>query len=176
MRTVLLVWIISAVFIAFMMNAMDGIVNGTLYQYGLQHSSAWAVPYQSFKSLIYVFLAIPAFLGGAALVLDFMGSAKPEVPEAKYVKSKAMTNEVKAPLHNGKENSMLINCPKCHKVFSKPMSMLDFSSGKARLVNVCPYCNHILGDANGKSPVDVHVADTEEEVVEDSADAHQRAN
>jgi hypothetical protein len=58
---------------------------------------------------------------------------------------------------------MLINCPKCHKVFSKPMSMLDFSGGKTRLVNVCPYCNYILGDANGKSQVDIHVADTEQE-------------
>jgi len=26
--------------------------------------------------------------------------------------------------------------------------MLDFSGGKTRLVNVCPYCSHVLGSAD----------------------------
>lgn len=40
-------------------------------------------------------------------------------------------------------------CPNCGKVFSKPMVMLDFVGGKTRLVNVCPYCSHVLGEALG---------------------------
>jgi hypothetical protein len=29
-------------------------------------------------------------------------------------------------------------------VFTQPLCMFDFKSGKPRLVNVCPYCNTIL--------------------------------
>jgi DNA-directed RNA polymerase subunit RPC12/RpoP len=42
---------------------------------------------------------------------------------------------------------MVITCPKCKKVFGRPLNMLDFSKGTAKLVNVCPYCNYILGSA-----------------------------
>ena len=48
-----------------------------------------------------------------------------------------------------KGNSMLISCPSCKRTFSKPLVILDFGSGKAKLVNVCPYCNARLGDAGG---------------------------
>ena len=41
-------------------------------------------------------------------------------------------------------NELLISCPNCTKVFNRPLVMLDFSSGNARLVNICPYCNHNL--------------------------------
>jgi len=46
---------------------------------------------------------------------------------------------------NQQGNSMIISCPKCKKVFSRPLVMLDFGGGKAKLVNVCPYCNQTLG-------------------------------
>lgn len=46
------------------------------------------------------------------------------------------------------DNHLYSTCPKCKKVFSKPLTMLDFSHGTTRLVNVCPYCNHILGIAD----------------------------
>lgn len=49
-----------------------------------------------------------------------------------------------------RENHRLISCPKCKRVFTKPLLMLDFSGGKTRLVNVCPYCNHVLGSAEKK--------------------------
>ena len=45
---------------------------------------------------------------------------------------------------------MLISCPSCRKTFGKPLVMLDFSSRNAKLVNVCPYCNVKLGEANEK--------------------------
>ena len=44
------------------------------------------------------------------------------------------------------------------KAFSKPLVMLDFSGGKTRLENVCPYCNHVLGSVEievGKEDVGV---------------------
>jgi len=44
-------------------------------------------------------------------------------------------------------NGLLISCPSCNKVFNRPLVMLDFSMGKTRLVNICPYCNHTLGAA-----------------------------
>ncbi len=49
----------------------------------------------------------------------------------------------------GKANDAANWCPNCGKVFSKPMVMLDFVGGKTRLVNVCPYCSHVLGEALG---------------------------
>jgi hypothetical protein len=45
------------------------------------------------------------------------------------------------------DNSLVISCPSCGKVFSRPLIMLDFSGGKTRLVNICPFCNHVLGEA-----------------------------
>jgi hypothetical protein len=165
LRIALSIWFVSAILIALMIRQLNGIVHGTLYAYGLHFSYDWATPYWSLERFIYVFLAVPATVSGVALVADFWQGRKRGLPQVKYVKSKTVTNEVKAPVVSDRDNSMLINCPKCNKVFSKPLSMLDFSSGKTRLVNVCPYCNHVLGDANNKNRVDIHVADTEQEEV-----------
>ena len=53
-----------------------------------------------------------------------------------------------APVTNARtDNSMMITCPKCRKIFGRPLNMLDFSKGRAQLVNVCPYCNYVLGSA-----------------------------
>ena len=45
------------------------------------------------------------------------------------------------------DNALVISCPRCGKFFSRPLIMLDFSAGKTRLVNICPFCNHVLGEA-----------------------------
>ena len=64
----------------------------------------------------------------------------------KEVKSPPITEgEMEPGEHNQQSNSMIISCPKCKKVFSRPLVMLDFGGGKAKLVNVCPYCNQTLG-------------------------------
>jgi hypothetical protein len=44
--------------------------------------------------------------------------------------------------------------------------MLNFEGGKTRLVNVCPYCNHVLGSADdGKSSEsDAQIADMDEKL------------
>jgi hypothetical protein len=166
LRITILVWIVSAVFVALLVNRLDGIVHGNLYEYGLQFSYVWALPFWSFERSIYICLVAPAILSGVALFLDFWVKGKGEVPEVKYVRSKPVSTDVKASTQNNRESSMQINCPKCHKLFGKPLNMLDFSSGKTRLVNVCPYCNNVLGDSDGESSEDFRVAETEEHVVQ----------
>jgi DNA-directed RNA polymerase subunit RPC12/RpoP len=68
------------------------------------------------------------------------------VPVARRAETKpeAIQVPVKA---TGVSNSMVITCPKCKKDFGRPLNMLDFSKGQAQLVNVCPYCNYILGSS-----------------------------
>jgi hypothetical protein len=86
------------------------------------------------------------------------------VPVARRVEAKPVVNEVKpiagemkpsvgqTPVKTAHvDNSMVITCPKCKKVFGRPLNMLDFSKGSAQLVNVCPYCNYILGSATEDS-------------------------
>ncbi|HLC00361.1 MAG TPA: hypothetical protein VJL33_03500 [Candidatus Bathyarchaeia archaeon] len=71
---------------------------------------------------------------------------EPEEPEPlvePYEPKMEVINEVEAKENNG----LLISCPSCKKVFNRPLVMLDFSSGKTRLVNICPYCSHTLGEA-----------------------------
>lgn len=54
-------------------------------------------------------------------------------------------------------NGMIIACPKCKKVFSRPLVMLDFGGGKPKLVNVCPYCNQALGSTDEKQGLEFGV-------------------
>lgn len=54
-------------------------------------------------------------------------------------------------------NGMIISCPKCKKVFSRPLVMLDFGGGKPKLVNVCPYCNQALGSTDEKQSIEYGV-------------------
>jgi len=58
-------------------------------------------------------------------------------PKAQEVKAKVAENT----------NVTGVTCPNCKKVFGTPLVMLNFENGKNRLVNVCPYCSHVLGDA-----------------------------
>lgn len=72
---------------------------------------------------------------------------EPEEPEPlvePYEPKMEVINGVEAKENNG----LLISCPRCKRVFNRPLVMLDFSSGKTRLVNICPYCNHTLGEAS----------------------------
>jgi len=60
---------------------------------------------------------------------------------------------------------MFVSCSGCKKVFIKPLVMLVLSSGKTRLVNVCPYCNRVLrtAGADEKERNGGEVRDLEEE-------------
>ena len=140
-RVVLALWLVSGVFVLFLLGRIDWVVHDQLYDFGLQFSFVWATPYWSFLRLVYVCLAFPSVLSGVVLVFSFMkrGGGRRVVRREESKPSGAVQ-----PL---RENHMVVSCPGCKKVFSKPLVMLDFGGGKTRLVNVCPYCNHVLGSA-----------------------------
>jgi hypothetical protein len=50
--------------------------------------------------------------------------------------------------------------------FSRPLVMLDFASGKPKLVNVCPYCNHLLSSTENEKGANgnIHVTNVDEKL------------
>ena len=164
-RVVLVLWLVSAVFISYLLGKIDWIVHHELYNYGLQFSFEWASYYWSLLRIIYVFLAVPIVLSVAYFgseIWRFVRGREVVVSRKPLQPSKPIGRGVKAV----EQNHMLISCPKCKKVFSKPLVILDFSGGKTRLVNVCPYCNHVLGSAEEAEKEDVGVLDLEKKKVE----------
>ena len=162
-KIILILWLASSVFIVVLVGMMDNIVHSDLYNYGLQFSSEWAVPYWSMLRLIYICLALPAALSIVTLGISLWRYKFKQPSVSRKVKSKLIESKIAQP----KENHMLISCPKCKRVFSKPMVMLDFSSGRSRLVNVCPYCNYVLSrEGEETEKEDVRVADLNEKRVE----------
>jgi len=154
MRLAILVSIISSALSAFLLLRLNGIVHGQLYSFGLQFSTLWASPYWMTEALIYGCLTVPPAVGGSILVIDIARArAAKRIPTVKRVDAKPAADGAKLaasrpPMkttHGG--NPMLITCPKCKRVFGKPLNMLDFSRGPAQLVNVCPYCSYILGSS-----------------------------
>jgi len=136
---------------------VDNIVNVLLYGYGLKFSDEWATPYWTFLRLTL------ALLGGIAAVnvfsIIYMTMSRRATPTPKTAKP-SMKPVLKTPQReiekekippkedNGIEIAAIpMVCNKCGKVFTQPLCMFDFASGKPRLVNVCPYCNHILAVA-----------------------------
>lgn len=151
--------ILSAVFVMVLLNKIDGIVHGDLYEYGLQFSFGWATSYWALLRLAYVCLAMSCILSVIALASGFLVKGNGHRPVSV---SQVKSNNGLPEAH--KENNMVINCPKCGKMFYKPLSMLDFSTGKAKLVSVCPYCSNILGK-DEKKPDDIQILEPEKEEV-----------
>lgn len=160
-RIVLVLWIVSAAFIVFLLGQIDGVVHGELYSFGLQYSSAWAGKYWALVRLMYVCMAVPAALTMVALGTGLLARRGGAVRPAAKIEVKPVNGKVE----NSKGNSMVISCPSCKRVFGKPLVMLDFSSGKTRLVNVCPYCNHVLGGADEKDTSDIQIVDLNKKTV-----------
>lgn len=161
MRVVLVLWIVSSVFVVFLLSKIDGIVHGELYNFGLQFSFAWASPYWAIMRWIYVGLLVPSVLSGVALVF---GSLNRDDRNKHVIKN--VDKPVNGKVQPLRENHMVVSCSNCKRVFGKPLVMLDFSSeGKAKLVNVCPYCNHVLGRADEKSPDAVSIVDLDKKVI-----------
>jgi uncharacterized Zn-finger protein len=151
-RAVLVVWIISAVSIFVLLKDIELIVHGQLYYYGLRLSPDWADPYRIYTWLIYLCLGLPLALSGFTLVLSFIKETE-KVPEKKTaVEQKVKPQPEAREDQKAREtnNSMVISCPNCQKVFSRPLVMLDFAGGKTKLVNVCPYCNHLLSNTENE--------------------------
>lgn len=172
-RTVIVMWIITAILVISMLTNLDVLINSTLYNYGLQFSSEWANPYWFYLRLSFGFLGVSLGLGISAMILGFYRS-RTIIIDANNVPKKQlkikMRDQVKLidKKHSPKtkferkdETNMIISCPNCRKVFGRPMVMLNFEGGKTMLVNVCPYCNHRLGqsDNNEGSNTEFHIRD-----------------
>ena len=167
-RAVSVVWIVSAVSIFVLLKDIELIVHGQLYYYGLRFSADWADPYRVYTWLIFVCLGLPMALSGFTLALSFIKETD-KVPEKKT----AVEQKVKPQLDAREEqkarennNSMVISCPNCKKVFTRPLVMLDFASGKPKLVNVCPYCNHLLSSTENENGANsnFHVTNVDEKL------------
>jgi hypothetical protein len=167
LRSVLALYLVCSIFAAYTVYQQSGVVHGTLYNYGLQFSNGWAIPYWSLERLIYVYVFVPSFFGSFALIFDLWKSRLERVPAVRRIENNIAPGIVGPVVQTAdKNNSMTINCPKCSCLFSRPMNMLDFSSGKAQLVNVCPYCNQVLGDVEHEDVKFRVVEPDEEEVLE----------
>jgi len=155
-RVVLILWLVSSGFVVFLLLNIDNVVHNRLYDFGLQFSVDWAVPYWGFLRLVFLCLLVPGVLSGVVLVFSVLG--RDGGVERAVVVRREKVERVK------EGNHLLASCPKCKKVFGKPLVMLDFSGGKTRLVNVCPYCNYVLGSADER--VEVGIVDLQEREVE----------
>jgi hypothetical protein len=62
-------WLISAAIITILLRRLDSLVHGGLYDYGLQFSPDWAVPYWASTSFIFISIAVTSTFGVAALAV-----------------------------------------------------------------------------------------------------------
>lgn len=143
--------IVSTIIIYLLLTRIDLIVHGELYYFGLQFSPEWADEYRTFMLLIYVFLLLPLALNGLALFFSFTAKESRKPPERRKEtpqKVEQMTNHQPIAREESKtaltSKGDMITCPKCNRMFSTPSVILDYSYWKPRLVNACPYCNHVL--------------------------------
>ena len=148
-RLVLIFWFVSSFIIMLLLGQLDWLVHNELYDFGLEFSAVWAQPYWATVRLIHLWLVSPSVLGAIALGFDFWKQRN-----GKERVSRSVGKPAGGKVQPLKGNSMVISCPSCKKTFGKPLVVLDFGSGKAKLVNVCPYCNAKLGVANGEDEKD----------------------
>jgi len=160
-RIFLAMWVVSAVLVIFLLTRFDMLVHGQLYNFGLQFDPAWADSYYFYTQLIYVGLGVPMTLSVFFIALSFTRKIDKALEPAPKQELKpqnqpqpqprpVVREERKTKEKNNGDHSMVISCPSCKKVFSRPLVMLNFEGGKTRLVNVCPYCNHLLGNAENE--------------------------
>jgi uncharacterized Zn-finger protein len=175
---VLAVWIASAAFGIYLLTRFDTLVHGQLYDFGLRFDQAWASSYYSYMQLMYIALGVPIALSVFSIAIGFKRETDKAPEPAPKLKPKLTQpqpqprpvvceeRKVKVKEVNNSNNSMVISCPSCKKVFGRPLVMLNFEGGKTRLVNVCPYCNHVLGNAeNEQTPKsDFQIADEDKKL------------
>ena len=147
---------------------LDGVVNVSLYNYGLQFDYEWATRYWTFLRLalgllgtiivVSVFSTIVYVLLSRTAVPEIKSKRTREEPEKSPIKPRleSRSEENKTKKTEEEEDveitALPIVCNKCGKVFTQPLCMFDFKSGKPRVVNMCPYCNAILAvSGNSKS-------------------------
>jgi uncharacterized Zn-finger protein len=140
---------------------VDLIVNVALYHYGLVFSNDWAQPYWFYARMLYVTQFVSIALSLVALGSGFLKKEGGDKPASKL---KGTVKKTVAAREETNGRDIVISCSSCKRVFSKPLVMLDFSSGKAKLVNVCPYCNTVVDKAQEQSDVET-VVNPEKKVV-----------
>ena len=147
---------------------IDEVVNVLLYEYGLRFDYEWATPYWTFLRLALGLLGCIAAANVFSTVAYIIQSRKapvhpeptitrqeptiqreptitPPTPTLKPQRQEIKKEKAHKEAEDGVEVMALpMVCSKCGKVFTQPLCMFDFKSGKPRLVNVCPYCNAIL--------------------------------
>jgi uncharacterized Zn-finger protein len=171
-RIVLLVWLVSSALVMFSQRSIDAIVHGTLYNYGLQFSNIWAQPYWTYARILYAsqFVSIGlslVALGFGFLKKDNVDKQAPKLEQNIVKQAPKPEQNVSANVSRREkitEDSIVISCPACKRAFSKPLVMLDFSGGKTKLVNVCPYCNGVLGNAEEQGGAGI-IADHDKKLV-----------
>jgi hypothetical protein len=175
LKLVITLWLISVGFVLILLVRIDNIIHSDLYNFGLQYDFTWAGPYWVIFRLIYVCMVIPAALSVIALMSNIQikrGKTKStEVISDSLVKP--VRKKVNLKLSQDKNGSMLINCHSCKRKFRKPLVMLDFSSGKGELINVCPYCNVKIGN-EGKGEPDNKIKTPVQEPVEEKISSSDR--
>ena len=161
LRIVLLAWIGCSSLIFLSQKTIDVIVNKSLYSYGLQYSESWHQPYWTYANLMYY--SQYACIALSIVALAFSLSKKEETAKASPMITQESLKKISVPQEtNGR--GIVISCSSCKKVVSKPLVMLDFTGGEAKLVNVCPYCNAVLGNAEKKDTEEI-VASPDKEVI-----------
>lgn len=77
-------------------------------------------------------------------------SQKPITAKPVEIKTKTTNKKAATAVTTTEATQSNSTCPSCKKGFTQPLVMLDFEGGKSKLVNVCPYCNQVLGDTEQK--------------------------
>jgi hypothetical protein len=148
--TTVAVSVFTSIFAAFLVYKINGIVHGELYSYGLQFNLGWASSYWAIERLIYACLTFSAAFAGFAVFADIWSNHRHASADNTGQKVRD-----KSKFEITRENSILISCPKCKKVFSRPLTILSSEGGRSKLVNVCPYCNNVLGENDDDSNIRV---------------------
>lgn len=125
-----MVWLISSAFTIYGLTRIDDIVNHELYSYGLTFSYTWADLYWTFFRTTVLCVSLPAALSVGVLLLDVW---------KKTASKKQRSSQLTDP-------PTPVTCPSCKKRFSNTLTMYDYSTGKAELIKICPYCNTVLKD------------------------------
>lgn len=169
---VLLVWIASAALGIYLLTRFDTLIHSQLYNFGLQFDHAWADSYYFYTQLMYIALGVPMALSLFSIAIGFKRKTD-KTPAAPKLKPKLTQPQLQPAVRQERKvevkenhNGTGISCPSCKKVFSRPLVMLNFENGKTRLVNVCPYCSHVLGNAeNEQMPKsDFQIADSDKKL------------
>ena len=167
-NAVIILWLVCGILISLSLNRIDSIVHVRLYDYGLQFSQAWAVPYWTLVRFIYLFIAIPAAISIFTLGLAFWTAVSHR--NTRFQGKAQSPSNAKLPHLLGSEKeagmSSRARCPKCGKEFSRALVMMDYGVKPAQVIAICPYCNARLNQIAGKDQVSLETKFDKDTVAE----------